>query len=216
LLTPLLPEGTELDPYDGTDFVSLVGFQFLKTRVLGLPIPFHQNFEEVNLRFYVRTKAAEGWRRGVVFVKELVPRWAIAFVARTVYGEAYSAMPMRHTVTHAPGSFSAAYEWRRKGQWEALRIGGTAEPAEIGSGTMEEYITEHYWGFTRHGSGSTLYGVEHPRWRARAAEKCEFQAEVASLYGERFVETLSASPHSAFLAEGSAVTVRRHARHAAA
>lgn len=210
VLQPFLPAGTELDPFGGEHFVSLVGFQFLKTKVLGIGIPVHRNFEEVNLRFYVRARDSEGWRRGVVFVRELVPRWAIAFVARTVYGEPYLALPMRHEVTDSAGAFSACYEWHRRGTWESLRVHGNAEPAEIASGSMEEYITEHYWGFTRHGARSTQYGVEHPRWRVRSATHAEFKAEVTSLYGECFREALSAPPHSAFLAEGSPVKVRVH------
>jgi hypothetical protein len=210
ILQPLLPAGTELDPFEGEHFVSLVGFQFLKTKALGIGFPYHRNFEEVNLRFYVRARDGGGWRRGVVFVRELVPRWAIAFVARRVYGEPYLALPMRHQVTDAPGAFSASYEWRRKGAWELLRVSGIEAPAEIASESMEEYITEHYWGFTRHGARSTQYGVEHPRWRVRPAERAEFKADIASLYGACFVEALTAEPHSAFLAEGSPVKVRVH------
>src|SRR4051794_25256625 len=80
-LTPLVPAGTELDFRDGRTFLSLVGFRFLKTRVRGVPVPGHVDFDEVNLRFYVRCKTADGWRRGVTFVKEIVPRRAIALVA---------------------------------------------------------------------------------------------------------------------------------------
>ena len=83
ILRPLVPQGVELDSWKGKYFVSLVGFQFLDTRVLGMPIPFHRNFEEVNLRYYVRRRVEKGWRRGVVFVKEVVPRWAIATRGRS-------------------------------------------------------------------------------------------------------------------------------------
>ena len=78
LIGPLVPPGTEIDYEDGQTFLSIVGFLFLDTRLLGLPIPLHRNFEEVNLRFYVRKKSADTWRRGVVFIRELVPRRAIA------------------------------------------------------------------------------------------------------------------------------------------
>src|SRR6185503_10439864 len=87
VLHPLVPRGTELDTWHGRTYASVVGFLFLDTRVLGLAIPFHRDFEEVNLRFYVRRREAEAWRRGVVFIKEIVPRWAIATVARVAYNE---------------------------------------------------------------------------------------------------------------------------------
>ena len=77
----------ELDAWQGIKLMSLVGFEFRGTRVLGLSVPGHRDFPEVNLRFYVRGKVSENWRRGVVFVKELLPRRAIAWMARRLYGE---------------------------------------------------------------------------------------------------------------------------------
>ncbi|HXO77685.1 MAG TPA: DUF2071 domain-containing protein, partial [Puia sp.] len=68
-LTSLLPVRTELDRWDGEVYVSLVGFQFREVRIRGLPIPFHTRFPEVNLRFYIRFKEGETWKRGVVFVR---------------------------------------------------------------------------------------------------------------------------------------------------
>jgi len=79
LLQPMVPAGMELDTWNGKTFVSMVGFSFLNTRVLGLAIPLHGNCEEINLHFYMRHKAEDGWRRGVVFIKEIVPRAAIAW-----------------------------------------------------------------------------------------------------------------------------------------
>ena len=128
LLEPLLPRGTELDFHEGKTFLSVVGFLFLDTRVLGLPIPLHRDFEEVNLRFYVRRRSVDEWRRGVAFVRELVPRQAIAVVARTLYGEPYSAVPMRHRLEHTEGRLHAEYQWRRGGRWETLAMTATGEP----------------------------------------------------------------------------------------
>jgi hypothetical protein len=119
-LISFIPPGTELDFYQGNTFVSVVGFNFLNTRVFGCAFPFHRNFEEVNLRFYVRHRAPEGWRRGVVFIRELVPRRFIAFIARTCYGEPYTALPMRHEIQQTSGSISAKYLWCREHRWESL------------------------------------------------------------------------------------------------
>src|SRR5438552_945189 len=94
VLLPFVPAGTELDHWRGTTFVSVVGFRFLEARLLSLPIPFHQAFDEVNLRFYVRRRGPEGWRRGVVFLKEIVPRRAVTAVARWLFGENFQTSPV--------------------------------------------------------------------------------------------------------------------------
>lgn len=209
LLAPLVPVGTELDFDGGETFVSVVGFRFLNTRVLGWGIPLHRDFEEVNLRFYVRRKAADGWRRGVAFVRELVPRRAIAFIARVFYDEPYLALPMRHLITVEPAGLSVMYEWRRRGRWEGLAITTTErQPRYAAAGSHEEFITEHYWGYTARRAGTSEYAVEHERWRLWPAATWKFDADVETLYGANFVSTLAAQPFSAFIAEGSTVMVR--------
>lgn len=209
LLQPLVPAGTELDFHDGRTFLSIVGFLFRDTRVLSAAVPLHRNFEEVNLRFYVRRQTDEGWRRGVAFVRELVPRRAIALVARTFYGEPYSAFPMRHAIDHCDDKLSVAYEWRRAGRWESLAMTAAGDPQKAAVDSHEEFITEHYWGYTAGGARSSEYEVEHPRWRLWPATTWKLEADVASLYGARFVKPLAATPASAFIAEGSRVEVRR-------
>lgn len=209
VLAPYVPPGTELDYYQGTTFVSVVGFQFLKTRVMGVAIPWHRNFEEVNLRFYVRHRSSDGWRRGVVFVRELVPRWAIAAVARICYGEAYRALPMRHTLRVNPDGIFVEYEWRNGQRWESISAQGDGTPQLVHQGSIEEFITEHYWGYTGQRDCCTEYQVEHPRWKVWRATRPILDAHVASLYGPPFVKSLSTPPVSTFIAEGSEVTVRR-------
>jgi len=212
LLEPLVPAGTELDFYEGQTFLSVVGFLFLDTRVLGLPIPLHRDFEEVNLRFYVRRKNGDDSRRGVAFVRELVPRQAIAIVARTFYGEPYSALPMRHLLEHKEGRILAEYQWRREKQWETLAMTASGEPQYSAQASHEEFITEHYWGYTARRAGLSEYRVEHPRWRLWPALTTRFEADVATLYGPQYVKTLSPPPASAFIAEGSHVEVLRRTR----
>jgi hypothetical protein len=212
ILQPLVPRETELDFHDGQTFLSVVGFLFLDTRVIGVPIPLHRDFEEVNLRFYVRRKSADQWRRGVVFVRELVPRAAIAIVARTFYGEPYSALPMRHALEHKDGRLFAEYQWRRGRRWETLAMTASGEPQNAGHGSHEEFITEHYWGYTARRSGCSEYRVEHPRWRLWTAETTKFDADVGTLYGPQFVEPLAAPPASGFIAEGSHIEVHKRTR----
>jgi len=218
VLATHVPAGCELDAWNGRTLVSVVAFQFLGTRVLGVPIPFHRDFEELNLRFYVRRKTGTEWRRGVVFIKELVPRAAIAFIARRVYGENYEALPMRHQVeTPSPESAgSVTYQWRRGGTWEGLSARIEGAPSLPTDDSEEAFITEHYWGYSRQGDGSTVeYEVEHPRWRVWSAESPSLECDSASLYGPAFAESLSVRPSSAFVAEGSEIVVRGGQRLAA-
>ena len=214
ILRPYAPPGTEVDSWQGRTFVSMVGFRFLRTRVLGLTIPFHQDFDEVNLRLYVRRRGPEGWRRGVVFVKEIVPLRAVAAVARLAYGERYVALPMRHAIAAKadPPRQAFDYAWRFGGRWHRLwaTTRGVARPVEPDS--EAEFLTEHYWGYAARRGGPVEYAVEHPRWNVWPAAEFGLDADVAALYGPAFVEPLSRAPTSAFVADGSPVTVRRGAR----
>jgi len=207
ILAPLIPPGTEIDFENGETFLSAVGFLFLDTRLLGVPIPLHRDFEEVNLRFYVRRKSVDTWRRGVVFVRELVPRRAIAFLARACYGENYVAIPMKHHIEHVDANLKVEYSWRRGRKWESLKMRASGEQQIIPAGSHAEFITEHYWGYTCLRSGCGEYRVEHPRWKIWNASSFELNADVATLYGQQFVKTLDAPPRSAFIADGSPITV---------
>jgi uncharacterized protein YqjF (DUF2071 family) len=207
LLAPHLPAGTELDFFDDETYVSVVGFRFYHTMVVGLPIPRHRNFEEVNLRFYVRKKSADSWRRGVVFVRELVPRFAVAVTARLFYGEPYQALLMRSEVVDDGGMVTVKYEWRRGAKWERLAMSANGRAQTIPAESHEEFITEHYWGYTARGPTTSEYRIEHSRWKIWQPASFEFKAEVATLYGEKFVEPLNAKPVSAFIADGSFVQV---------
>ena len=212
VLRPLVPAGTELDDWRGRTLVSVVGFLFLDTRVLGVPIPFHRDFEEVNLRFYVRRRGPEGWRRAVVFVKELVPRRAIALTARLVYGEHYVALPMEHRIDVETGrgrvARRVAYSWKLNGHQNRIQVSVHGDPRDTAPGSQEEFITVHHWGYARRRNGGTLeYRVEHPRWRVWDAADSRLECDVTPLYGEAFAECLGASPTSAFLADGSTVRV---------
>lgn len=211
ILQPLVPRGTELDLWHGRALVSVVGFRFLDTRVLSVPIPFHRDFDEVNLRFYVRHTTPEGdVRRGVAFVRELVPRRAIALVARLAYNEPYSALPMRSDAPreHVESPGRVSYAWRRSGTWEHVVATAQGIPALPDPASEAAFITEHYWGYTRQRDGGTVeYQVAHPTWRVWSTANAALDADVARLYGPEFVDALRAAPTSALIAEGSPVTV---------
>lgn len=212
-LSPLVPRGTELDRFDGSAYISLVGFRFLRTRVCGVWVPLHSDFDEVNLRFYVRRTEGSEIRRGVVFVKEVVPRFAVAKVARLVFHENYVALPMWHRIMEPVsehGRVQAEYRWQHDGAWNSLRAECEGRPARPEQGSLEQFITEHYWGYSSRPDQSCLeYAVEHEPWRIWRATTASFEGDPSGLYGEKLAKNLQRPPDSAFVAEGSAVTVCR-------
>lgn len=206
VLAPHVPMGTELDRFNGVTYISLVGFEFVDTRLRGIGVPFHRHFAEVNLRFYVRRQTSEGWRRGVVFLRELVRLPAISLVARWCFQENYLTVPMRHRIIATDEQTSATYSWCFGGREHSLGIIAGGPWQTLQPGTLEEFIAEHYWGYCAQRNGTTKeYRVTHPSWRVRSAKEALFQCDVTKLYGAQFAEFLTAEPSSAFLAEGSAV-----------
>jgi uncharacterized protein len=208
LLQPFVPFGTELDLWNDQCYVSLVGFMFINTRVLGVRIPWHTNFEEVNLRFYVKRKVDGQWRRGVVFIKEIVPRHAITFVANTLYHEHYHTMPMRHQWTNTGSELTIDYSWKFQKQWNSLKLTTKAQPIEIAVGSEAEFITEHYFGYNLIGPNRTTeYEVRHPRWEQYEVLSHQIDVDFEQLYGKLFGVLNGMEPVSVMLAEGSAIEV---------
>lgn len=213
VLLPYVPPGTELDSYAGKTYVSLVGFEFNRTRVAGFSIPFHRSFEEVNLRFYVRRSD----RRGVVFIRELVPRFAIAAVARLFFGENYSSLRMAHRISAGEGAVEAEFCWGLEIHACRMNVVATGPPFLPEDGSLSQYITEHYWGYAKQRDGGCVeYEVQHPQWLVRNAIQAHFTGDASRYYGMELAGILTGSPDSAFLAEGSPVTVYKGVRIAAA
>ncbi len=209
VLAPYVPAGTEPDFWQGRCYISLVGFLFANTRVKGLSIPFHRNFEEVNLRFYVKHYDGEQWKRGVVFIRELVPRHAITFVANTLYGEKYRTLPMRHSWLQKGGQLQVGYEWKMRGRWNHFSVLANPQAIPMAEGSEEQFITEHYWGYTGLKGGRTSeYQVEHPSWRVHPVQSYSIDCDAERLYGPAFAEAMAQEPLSVFLAEGSGIAVR--------
>lgn len=208
LLSKHLPAGVELDTWRGTHYVSLVGFMFLDTRVLGVRWPFHVQFEEFNLRFYVRRKVGGEWRRGVVFHKEIVPRSMISLIANTLYEEHYETRPMRHQQETRPEGLFIQYSFQVGADWNFVQCLAEPMPTPLIAGSEEEFITEHYWGYTRRSDARTgEYEVRHPRWNIHTVQSFDFQIDAERLYGAEWRAVFEQTPTSVFLAEGSAVEV---------
>jgi uncharacterized protein YqjF (DUF2071 family) len=180
-------------------------------------IPFHRHFEQVNLRFYVRRRTTDGWRRGVVFIKELVPRFAIALAARALYNEPYVALPMRHRLECAQEDRrriqSVTYLWRFAGRENSLQLTTTAIPSPTREDSQEAFFAERYWGYSVQRDGAVVeYHIERPRWCVAAASDSRLDCDVAGLCGQQFSQFLREKPSSAFFATGSEVTLSKGVR----
>lgn len=210
VLKPFLPAHTQLDIWNGTCYVSLVGFIFLNTRLKGVKIPWHTDFEEINLRFYVqRHDPTLGWKRGVVFIREIVPKRAIAWVANTIYKEHYTCSPMQHDWQEDNQKLKVEYIWRNAGRWQGFGVQAQNAPVDLKAGSEAEFITEHYWGYSRRDAERTIeYQVEHPRWQVYPIGSWFCDVDFGAVYGPAFAQLTGIEPLSVFLAEGSEVAVR--------
>lgn len=213
LLQRFVPFGTELDSWNGRTFLSLVAFRFLHTRMLGISFPLHSNFEEVNLRLYVRRIDGALTKRGVVFIREIVPRWAIATLARVLYNENYVSLPMSHQISRSDAGLAVGYQWKTENRWNRIDLTAKGAPAIPAPDSVEQFITEHYWGYARQPDGGCIeYQVAHPQWRVWNTPDARFEGDMDELYGKDLGTVLEQPPVSAFLAEGSEVTVYKGRR----
>jgi uncharacterized protein YqjF (DUF2071 family) len=210
LLIPYLPKHTTLDFYNGKCYVSLVGFMFEEIRLKGIPIPFHTRFPEVNLRFYVKQSNRNGQQhgRGVVFIREIVPKWAVAWVANTFYKEKYISTLMKNHLQVKPRRLEVAYDWFYKNEWHSIRTVANNLPQAITKGSPEDFILEHYVGYSKVNSSVTnVYPVTHPSWETYPVTDTEIDCNFEMVYGKDFGFLNQLQPSSVFLAEGSAVAI---------
>ena len=208
LLKPYVPKHTELDLWNGVCYVSLVGFLFDNVRLKGIPIPFHTSFEEVNLRFYVRYCDEQGnWKRGTTFIKEIVPKPAVSWIANLVYHEPYVTMPMRHRWQSADNQLTVSYEWKEP-KWNCFEVVADNVAVEMLLGSKEEFITEHYFGYTKVNDKKTFeYEVKHPRWQQYKVVNHQIDANFGEVYGNDFEFLNHQKPISVMLAIGSEISV---------
>ena len=208
LLMPFLPAGTELDLWQDQCFLSLVGFKFVNTKLLGFKIPFHTNFEEVNLRFYVKRFENNEWKRGVVFIKEIVPKFALSLVANTIYNENYETMPMTHKWSEDQICRQVEYRWKKKGKWHSINVKADLKKTKISPNSVTEFIIEHYWGYAKiNDFSSNEYEVTHPKWDIYKTHSYLIDVDFKTVYGKDFEFMNNLNPHSVMLAEGSPIKV---------
>jgi uncharacterized protein YqjF (DUF2071 family) len=208
VLIKYLPAKTEIDLWNGQCYISLVGFLFQDVRVKGIRVPCHVNFPEVNLRFYVRYLENNEWKRGVVFISEIVPKPAITFIANTLYKEHYESMPMKYSWKNEENNLVIDYQWKKKKKWNKLEVKAESMATVLQAGSCEEFITEHFWGYSAFSKEKTgEYHVVHPRWDIYSVQEYTIDCDFESLYGNDFSFLADSKPDSVFLAEGSAIAV---------
>lgn len=203
VLKEYIPKGTELDFYENKCYISVVGFMFLNTNLLGVRVPFHVNFEEVNLRFYVKRKN----KRGVVFIKEIVPKPAITFVANTIYKENYQTLPMKHSWVEKNNKLKISYQWKINKKWNSISVESQSKPVAIKTNTKIEFIAEHYWGYAKDNNKTTEYEVKHPTWSYYPVKDYKIDIDFSATYGEGFAFLGLQKPSSVFLLDGSEISV---------
>lgn len=204
ILKPFVPKRTELDSFNSKYYVSIVGFMFKDAKVLGLKLPYHINFEEVNLRFYVKHNN----KRGVVFIKEIVPKPLITLVANSIYHEHYQTNKMKHSWLKNEKCNEFQYQWKLNQQWQSISVKTEKAFSDIIDNSEEQFITEHYFGYTKHKNKTYEYEVEHPTWQQLKVTDFDININFEANYGERFKILQTLKPSSVILAKGSAVTVK--------
>jgi uncharacterized protein YqjF (DUF2071 family) len=207
-LEKLVPYRTELDTFNDICYVSVVGFLFDDVKLKGIPIPFHTEFPEVNLRFYVKHKTKNGeWRRGVVFIKEFVPKIMVSLVANNIYGEHYETVDMDHSWNETENELEVEYRLVKEHPFQ-MRVVADKTAEEMPAGSEAEFITEHYWGYTKHDEVKTSeYEVWHPRWKTYSVKEFSLNFDFGLLYGKEFEFLNKLKPASVMLAEGSEIKV---------
>jgi uncharacterized protein len=208
VLKPYLPNGVELDIYKHKTYVSLVGFMFKKTSLFHIPIPFLGTFEEINLRFYVKRMEGNTIKRGVVFINETVPFKIVAWLANKLYKEHYTAIPTKNVIDTTGITKNIQYNWKINKKWNRISVSTAKEKEEMPFGSLDEFIFEHYYGYTKIDNDTTEeYKVNHPRWLVNKVIDYSIHCDFKSMYGDDFSFLQYHLPDSVIVAEGSPVTV---------
>ncbi|MFT3924132.1 MAG: DUF2071 domain-containing protein [Myxococcales bacterium] len=203
-LEPFLPPGLSLDVVDGEAFVSLVAFDFLHTRVLGVSWPGYRSFPEINLRFYVR----EGDRRGVCFIREFVPKRLVAWLARSLYNEPYAAVPMRSSVRLSDDVWHVEHVLQARGRTQRLALSARNVETIPAESSQAHFFKEHSWGYGRSRSGElTRYEVRHEVWAVYQLQRWQLDWEFGAVYGPDWADLARTEPRSVLLAKGSPIRV---------
>jgi uncharacterized protein YqjF (DUF2071 family) len=208
ILEPFLPKGVNLDLFDGKCYVSLVGFMFKKTKLFNIPIPYFGTFEEINLRFYVVRKEENQIKRGVVFINETIPYPIVAWMANKLYKEHYTVVPTKHQINCDDSTQKVNFEWLLNKKWNSIYVEASNEAAAMKKDTLEQFIYEHYYGYTKIDEDKTEeYKLQHPSWKTNEVIDYKIDCDFEAMYGKAFSVLNQTKPEAVFIAKGSSVKV---------
>jgi uncharacterized protein YqjF (DUF2071 family) len=208
ILLPFLPKGVELDLFNGKAYVSLVGFMFKNTKIFKVPIPYLGNFEEINLRFYVKRKEGTTVKRGVVFINETIPYRIVAWMANKLYKEHYTVVPTKHFIHQIGEKQQVKFEWLLDKKWNHILVETEVASKEMRHNSLEEFIYEHYYGYTKVNECTTEeYHLQHPSWKVCTMLNYNINCDFIAMYGSAFSVLNKTKPTAVFLAKGSSVSV---------
>lgn len=209
LLLPYLPTGLELDDYDNTYYLSFVAMRFDNTRVLGISFPFHKRFEEVNLRFYVKRKLSDGsYKKGVVFISEIVPKRVITMIARMLYNESYQTLAMSHQWLDTKKFQDISYSLHKNNQTHTITVTTDNTNIDIKPQGHQDFIIERYFGYTKNKQDKTIeYEVRHKPWQTQGIINHKIDINFEDVYGEKFSFLNNLKPDSIYFTEGSRTSV---------
>ena len=208
ILEPFLPKGVELDLFNGKAYISLVGFMLKKTKLFNIPIPYLGTFEEINLRFYVIRKEGNTIKRGVVFINETIPYPIVAWMANKLYKEHYTVVPTKHEITNRSTIKKVNFEWLLNKKWNSIYVEASNESAAMKKDTLEQFIYEHYYGYTKIDESQTEeYKLQHPSWKTNEVLDYKIDCDFKAMYGNTFSILNFTKPEAVFIADGSLVKV---------
>lgn len=209
ILIPFLPKGVELDLFNGKCYISLVGFMFKNTKLFNIPIPFFGNFEEINLRFYVKRTEENGiTKRGVVFINETIPYPILAWVANKLYNEHYTVVPTKHKIVEENLIKKVKFDWLLNNKWNSIAVTSSIASEKMKPNSLESFIYEHYYGYTKIGENKTEeYTLQHPSWKVSEVIDYAIDCDFETMYGKSFAVLNQTSPDAVFIADGSAVGI---------
>jgi len=208
ILQSYLPANTTIDCYNGKCFLSLVGFQFKNAKLKSLSIPLYQNFAQINLRFYVRHYCGNECRKGVVFIKEIAAGKLLQAGAAILYHERYCNLATKQHLETNEQNVDVTYKWKYRNDWNYLHGIAMKEKATPIKNSIEAFITDRYWGYTRIDKNKTAeFMVDHPVWNIHKLQSYDLHCNSKEIYGEQLHSVLSNNPTCTFMVDGSFVKV---------